>query len=297
MKRFTLLLAIAIMSCSAALAQNVSEKMNFTNFTSIDAEYAYQINVTKGSSNTIEVIYPERLKEHLKIFVSGETLNLSTNFPKKDLWIRGMDLKDDEKIIVNVEMEEIKSLYLSGAASLRANGVFQTKNFKLSISGAVKIEDVLYINAETFAYSISGASEASVSGNFTTATGHISGASEFELNGSTESLSLGCSGASETQFNGSVSNKASIECSGASEVTLTGNCSTISIQCSGASEVDAEDMKSLNATATASGASFIKVHADETLTLKTSGGSKIRYYGKGKYVPQESPSSPIARGK
>ena len=84
MKRFTLLLAIAIMSCSAALAQNVSEKMNFTNFTSIDAEYAYQINVTKGSSNTIEVIYPERLKEHLKIFISGETLNLSTNFPKKN---------------------------------------------------------------------------------------------------------------------------------------------------------------------------------------------------------------------
>ena len=87
MKRFTLLLAIAIMSCSAALAQNLSEKMNFTNFTSIDAEYAYQINVTKGSSNTIEVIYPERFKEYLKIFVSGETLNLSTEFPKKNLWM------------------------------------------------------------------------------------------------------------------------------------------------------------------------------------------------------------------
>lgn len=297
MKRFTLLLAIAIMSCNAALAQNLSEKMNFTNFTSIDAEYAYQINVTKGSSNTIEVIYPERFKEYLKIFVSGETLNLSTEFPKKNLWMRGTSLKDDEKIIVNLEMEEIKGIDLSGAASLKANGEFSTKNFRLSMSGASEIEDVLYINAEKFTYSMSGASEASVSGSFTIASGHISGASELELNGNSESLSLGCSGASEAEFNGNVTNKVTIECSGASEVTLAGRCSEILIQCSGASEVDAEDMKSMNATAGASGASYIKVHADETLSLKATGGSKIRYYGDGKYTPQESASSPIARGK
>lgn len=297
MKRFALLLAIAIMSCSAALAQNVSEKINFTNFTTIEAEFAYQVNVTKGSSNTIEVIYPERFKEYLKIFVSGETLNLSTDFPKMNFWKKGMNLKDDEEIIVNVEMEEIKGLYLSGAASLKANGEFNTQNFKLSMSGASEIEDILYINAEKFTYSMSGASEASVSGSFTTASGHISGASEFELNGNSESLSLGCSGASEAEFNGNVTNKINIECSGASEVNLTGRCSEIFIQCSGASEVDAENMKSLNATAGASGASYIKVHADETLSLKATGGSKIRYYGNGKYTPQESASSPIARGK
>ena len=129
---------------------------------------------------------------------------------------------------------------------------------------------------------------------FHSVSGHISGASEFELNADAATCSIGCSGASEMEYTGNVTEKVTVECSGASEVKMKGICSDISIECSGASEVDAEEMISQYATALASGASSIKVYANVEFKLKSTGGSKIKYYGNGKYTPQESS---IVRGR
>lgn len=56
-------------------------------------------------------------------------------------------------------------------------------------------------------------------------------------------------------------------------------------------------MLSTDATATASGASYIKVHANNSFSLRSSGGSKIRYYGDGQYDPGHDDSSAISRGR
>ena len=296
MKRSIILIAIAILAIGGAYAQTTTKKFTKGDFTSIKAEYAYNVNITKGSSNIIELICPERIVEYLEVSVSNNTLYLSADMPK-GFWGNKVSLKGDEEIIVNVEMEEIENISLSGASSVRAWGKFKTNNFKLTMSGASEIEDALNIEADKFTYSLSGASEAIVCGVFQNISGHISGASEFELNADATNLTAGCSGASEMEYSGRVSEKIAIECTGASEVNMTGNCSEISIECSGASEVDAEEMISQNAQAYATGASFIKVYADGKLNLKASGGSKIRYYGKGEYIPDETSSNPIARGK
>ena len=76
---------------------------------------------------------------------------------------------------------------------------------------------------------------------------------------------------------------------------MSGKTFLIAIHCTGASEVDAEQMLSTDATATASGASYIKVHADNSFSLSSSGGSKIRYYGDGQYSPAQDGA--ISRGR
>ncbi len=304
MKRLLLGIALISISLNAICAQTTSKKMELGKFNSIDASFAYTINVQKGRSNSIEVIYPERFEEYLDISVSDNTLRLGThsdNQGKKlfDKLFRqnNMSLSNDEKIIVNVEMEEIKEIDLSGAATLYVSGKFHTDHFKLSMSGASEIEGFLNIDADKFTYSLSGASEAAVAGVFNSIDGHISGASEFELNADATTFFSGCSGASELDFRGNISEKTEVACSGASEVELSGKTFLIAIHCTGASEVDAEQMLSTDATATASGASYIKVHADNSFSLRSSGGSKIRYYGDGQYDPGHDDSSAISRGR
>lgn len=294
MKRSLIALALVIFTICGACAQTKTQTFNFGNFTSIKASYAYTVNVSKGGSNQIELICPERLAEYLEVSVLNGTLVLSADMPKSNFWNRSLNMKDGEKIIVNVQMEEIEGISLSGAASLNAAGEFKTNYFKLTMSGASEIDEPLNIQANKFTYALSGASEAVVCGMFHNISGHISGASEFELNADAATCTIGCSGASELKYTGNITEKVAIECSGASEVNMKGICSDISIQCSGASEVDAEEMRSQYATATASGASSIKVYADAAFTLKATGGSKIRYYGNGKYTPQ---GGAIARGR
>ncbi|MBQ6871608.1 MAG: DUF2807 domain-containing protein [Bacteroidales bacterium] len=304
MKRLLLGIALITISLNAICAQTISKKMELGKFNSIDASFAYTINVQKGISNSIEVIYPERFEEYLDISVSGNTLHLGTHSANqsKNLFNKlfrqnDISLSNDEKIIVNVKMEEIKEIDLSGASTLYVSGKFRTDHFKLTMSGASEIEGFLNIDADKFTYSLSGASEAAVAGVFNSIDGHISGASEFELNADATTFFSGCSGASELDFRGNISEKTEVECSGASEVELSGKTFLIAIYCTGASEVDAEQMLSTDATATASGASYIKVHANNSFSLRSSGGSKIRYYGDGQYDPGHDDSSAISRGR
>ena len=79
MKRLLLGIALITISLNAICAQTISKKMELGKFSSIDASFAYTINVQKGISNSIEVIYPERFEEYLDISVSGNTLHLGTH--------------------------------------------------------------------------------------------------------------------------------------------------------------------------------------------------------------------------
>lgn len=288
MKKLALIVTLLVAAVNVGFSQNVSKNIQVGDFKSVNAQFVYDISITKGNSGIVQVNCPAKFEKDLDIYVSGGTLYLKMNNTK----FKKMD--DDNAIRVSIQMEEIKEISLSGAAQLMATGNFKTSNFSLTMSGASEIDESLNIDADNFKYNLSGASEASVSGNFKNISGHISGSSDFEIYGTATNITIGCSGASEAKFRGQVEQKTKVECSGASEVELEGSTNEIFIECSGASEVDAENMRSINATAQANGASSIKVYADKNLNLEASTGSKIRYYGNGTYNPGNN--SRIARG-
>ncbi len=289
MKRTLLTLLIIACSLEWTQAQTIHETITTQAFTKIDASYAYDIEICKGESESIELSCPERIRKYLDISVRNSTLRLKADPP------RGFRLDNEEKIMVKVTMKEIKSINLSGASSATSAAHFTTKEFDLSLSGAAEINDELCIHADKFTYSLSGASEAAVNGKFGIIRGHVSGSSELEIKGNSTDIEISCSGASNVTYSGEVKEKTNVICSGASEVELEGSTAEIFIDCSGASEVDAQDMIAQTGSAIAGGASSIRIYGDKKLVLKSSGSSKIRYYGEAKELIQ--PDNNIQRGK
>ncbi len=286
-----LLSAIAVFALAAgAFAQDtVTKTYNFGEFNGVKAGYVHQVYLTKGNSNKIEVTCPERLVKYQDYKVLGGTLHLNMDeVPNR------FRLKEDEKIVVKIQMEDIRLISLSGAAELTPDGKFSGRNVELKMSGASSMEGTLLLDADDLTYGLSGASEAAVNGRFGKITGELSGASELDMKADVNTLDMEASGASSCNFTGKAES-VRIECSGASEIDLEGSTSDISIECSGASEVDAEHMTAVNAYATASGASSVKVHGDNTLELHTSGSSSIKYYGAAKDLRISNKS--ISRGR
>ncbi len=292
MRRLFTLAAVAIISIGLASAQTTKE-YSFGDFTKISASFIYDIHITKGESNNIKVTSPEKYIEYLDIYVEDQTLHLDANLPK----FKKITNNSDDKIIICAEMEEIREIRLSGASAITVDGEFDTDKFVLSMSGATEIENQLNINATNARFTLSGASEGAVSGKFGTITCLISGASELEMQSDSRTADFTCSGASDLQFSGNVTEGITLGCSGASDAEFSGICKNISIICSGASEVDAEEMTALSATAVASGASNIKIKANESLNLKSSGGSEIKYYGNAAQIIANGDEDSIVRGR
>ncbi len=285
-----LLSAIAVFALAAgAFAQDtVTKTYNFGEFNGVKAGYVHEIHLTKGNSDKIEVTCPERLVKYQDYKVLGGTLYLNMEVPNR------FRLKEDEKIVVNIQMEDIRLISLSGASGLTPKGRFSGKNVELKMSGASSMKGTLFLDADYLTYGFSGASEGAISGTFSEVKGELSGASELDIEADVKTYDMEASGASSCNFTGKAES-VRIECSGASEIDLEGSTTDISIECSGASEVDAEHMTAVNAYATASGASSVRVYGDNTLELHTSGSSSIKYYGAAKDLRISNKS--ISRGR
>lgn len=290
MKKFFTLLVVVIVTAAALNAQTVTKNYNFSGFDAINVSSIYNVHITKGNSDLIEVICSKAISEYLNIYVSNGTLFLSTNkIPQK---ISRMN----NEITVKMQMNKLNGVSMSGASSLRVNGEYDSETFKLSMSGASDIKSPLNINTTNFYSTLSGASQAEVRGIFGQMNSNNSGAANIEISGSAQTVIINASGATEVEYNGNIEQTCKVESVGAAEVALKGSVPTIEIICSGAAEIDAEDMIAKTATASASGASYIKVHGDELLNLKTSGSSKIKYYGKAAQVNKFQDNS-IIRGR
>lgn len=288
MKKFFTLLVVAIFTTTALIAQTVTKNYNFSGFDAINVSSIYDVHITKGNSNVIEVICSKAISEHLNIYVSNGTLFLSTNrIPKKIS-------KMNNEITVKMQMDKLNNVSMSGASSLWVNGEYDSETFKLSMSGASDIKSPLNINTTLLYSTLSGASQAEVRGTFKQINSNNSGAASIEISGSVQTVIINASGASDVEYKGNIEQTCKIESTGAAEVTLKGSVPAIEIKCSGAANVDAKDMIAKTATASASGASYIKVHGDDLLNLKTSGSSKIKYYGKAAQVNVQDNS--IIRG-
>lgn len=292
MKKILLAALIIVGSISAALAQaTVTKHYTLSGFTAIDASFTYQVNVTKGNSDKIEVICPEEFAQYMSIKVSSGTLFLKMDYPKN--W-KYKSKGDDQNIKVNLQMPEISTITLSGASSLSATGDFRANVFKCNLSGASGIKNTLNISGEKFIYELSGATSAKIAGNFNDMSGHASGATTLSVNGNISRTSISVSGATKFIYNGNATDYINVDASGATSVTLTGNTPVITIDCSGAAKVKAADMITQKATASASGASAVTVYADNSLNLTTSGASSIKYYGKAQNIIKNMPKTPCS---
>ncbi len=290
MKKYLLTLAAIAIAAIAAMAEEKTKTYNFGEINGIEAGMNYQIHVTKGKSDKITVVYDSMYEQYMNIRHAGNVLHLGIEeLPRK---LRSMNIKP---IKVYLEMDFIREVELSGAASASFSGEFQARDLDIDLSGATKLHG-LHINGETMSIDCSGASDLTISGNVTSEIEvDLSGAADMEFDG--KCLELDCELSGACSLKGSVSCRTgSIECSGASRTNLTGNAETLSIDGSGACTIDTEGIAADMVHIRLSGACKARVTASGQIHHDIARSCKMTYFGDAELHNQNEDSN-IVRGR
>lgn len=283
MKKIIITLAVLASAFFGANAEEKTKTHDFGDITSIDANFLYRIHVTEGKSEKVTLVYDDVIENLINIdvrYYDGK-LTLSRkitdrkNEKKFGSWV---SKSDRNRIDVYLEMDDISSINVSGAASITFSGSFKADDLDIDIHGASTLKD-LHVNGKSMEVDCSGASKLHVSGNFTKGVEiEVSGAGGMTYNGDAETLEAEMSGASSFRYNGNF-DTIDIRCSGASKATIQGKGHSGKYDCSGASSIDAENCQLKKAEVELSGASSSKVSVSDYLEYNVNSASKITYYG------------------
>lgn len=274
MKRFFLTLAIMAIGTLSAFAQNtLTKEYNFGKITKIEASSIYQIEVTQGNTKKVTVVYDEIFKDRLEITGTLGKLNLDlTDAPfKRD------NSKKNAGIKVYLQMPTIEEIDLSGASSLKAEGVFETDELDIELSGATSVKG-LQAKGSELDIDCSGASSLQMSANFKYIDTELSGAAKLTYTGDSQQFNGDFSGAVSASFYGD-HNKTDIECSGASNITMEGETDYLKAIISGASKFKGEKYEAKDAYVEATGASNAQVRCTGDLKIMVGRASKLTHYG------------------
>ncbi|MFC2072414.1 head GIN domain-containing protein [Chloroflexota bacterium] len=193
----------------------VTEEKDFTDFTRVQVEGTFEVEIIRSDSFSIIISADESLFDYVEVSKVGETLRIYLN-PRHTF----TDFTWQEKTLkAKITMPNLYGLQLLGATTATATGFKSSENFNLDVSGASSL-DMDDFEARDVKFEVSGASR--VSGNITAddAEFEASGASSVVLEGSANDIILNLSGASKIDLIDLPLSYASINLSGASEATL-----------------------------------------------------------------------------
>jgi hypothetical protein len=295
MKKLIFTLLVSVLCVSGILAQDGTKTYNYTTFgniTEIEAGFVYEIYVTKGRTSKIEVTYPERYENKLIINHNGYGKLILRNDQIKYS-------KNGERVIVKLQMEEIREIDLSGAAKLYIDGEFTTNELDIELSGASKIGRFM-VNSNELSIESSGASSLELVGNYreidlessgacnikilsketvNELDSEISGACKLTLDFNTYTYKGEYSGACLINSKG-IHNNMSIESSGSCTFNLEGAVKNLlNIHLSGACKMNATNLNATNANVVLTGVSKAEVTVKKNLNVNIGKVSKLVYHG------------------
>lgn len=292
MKRILFTIAAAAIALIAAHAEEKTKVYDFGEITGIDAGYNYEIHVTEGRSDKVKVVFDSELESIIEVRYSSVgkrlTLHAKNDFTKR--------LRNGSTVPVQVylEMKNVSSLNISGAAKVYFDGSFRTENLNLDISGAAGVSG-LEIDGITMDADCSGAADVYVTGTFMDKVDlDISGAAKMVYDGDSKVLDADVSGASKFKCSGRF-DECEVKCNGASAATLSGKATVAEYECAGASSIDAQDFIVRNVDVELTGASKAKVHATGELRHDVSRTSKMTWFGDAKTINLNNDSN-IVKG-
>ncbi len=223
MKKVIPIILVAVLVMGAQLSgctttgpgKVVTEEKEFTDFTRVEVDGIFEVEIVRSGSTGITVIAEKSLLDYVAVAKDGETLKIYLN-PQHvftDFTQQARNLK------VKITMPAINGLQLSGETKGTITGFRSTGNFSLNVSGASSL-DIKDMEVSDADFEVSGASELIGTVNASDVRFEVSGASTVKLEGSAKNIILNTSGASEVNLAGFIINNADVKLSGASEVSL-----------------------------------------------------------------------------
>ena len=223
-----LLLPLAGSGCSN---RSVTNPYDFSNFTRLDIQNAFDVEIIQSGTYSISVTTNEALQDYLFVQKDGDTvtIKLAPNHPFTDFVLMRKTLK------ARIAMPVLNSLTVSGASHCQVKGFESTNNLDVEVAGASRVT-LNNIEAGDVKLAVSG--ESTISGKLTSVDVDfdISGASQVELTGSGEDVVLTAEGASKINLEFFITQTADITLNGSSQVT-TDTRSHLDFSLSGASRL------------------------------------------------------------
>ena len=276
MRKLFLTLTALVLALFCANAEEKTRTYSFGNIESLNIEFCYQVHVTKGNSDAVKVVYDSAFEDYIMVSYSPEARRLDMTIDKK--MPKKLTVGSLPKFHVYIEMDEIATLDINGAASVTFDGEYKGDEIEIELSGASKIKD-LNIKGKSLRFTCSGASNGTFEGNFTGDVDiTISGASKVDCTCNGKVMDTQISGASRLTLEGNFI-ETDVACSGASSAQMEGSAKEGEFECSGASKIDAKDFITNNLRVDLSGASKAEVHATSNLSYTVSRACKIVYHG------------------
>ena len=278
---FTLFAAafLALMPAAAANKDNPESVRMETKtyqldfFDGLEVSWIFQVDLSKSSSQKVEVEAPDFLMPYLTVKVRNNTLILGSSGLPND--IRRKLEKGSYKVRASVSLPELTHLEMSGASKLVADGEFQTGNFDLELSGATSLRE-LQMTANFANIQCSGASKFQMKGNLKEVKMDLSGASKGVLEADGQEMNMDLSGSAKLELTGGYDQMRS-ELSAASHLWIKGTLGSFRLSGSGAAKADLVDCATIESRVDMSGAASVRLYAVEKLGVHLSGAASCRY--------------------
>ena len=193
----------------------VTEDKDFTDFTCVDIEGAFDVEIVQSNSFSVTISADEDYFDYIVVSKMGDTLKISIE-PRHtftDFTVGARILKAD------ITMPALYGLEISGATEANISGFTSSGDFRVNVSGAstLVLKDIESGDTE---FKVSGASKVSGSLVAEDVKFEVSGASKVTLVGSAGNMVLDASGASNVDLANYPLNNADMELSGASAATV-----------------------------------------------------------------------------
>ncbi|GAA3935801.1 head GIN domain-containing protein [Hymenobacter algoricola] len=226
-----LLLGAAILSTSAAQAQQVKQTRPVPTFQAVHAGGGIDVFLTQGPTAAVVVDAPAQAQARIRATVQNGRLEVG--------WEPGFSWKKlaagmSSKVSVYVTCPRLTDLSVSGGSDARGETPFTTDNLQLSASGGSDIR--LTLTAKTLTSSASGGGDIYLTGKAGRQSVSVSGGSDyhaFALQSATTKVEA--SGGSDVEV--SVDRELSSDASGGSGVRYKGNARLVKAHASGGSGV------------------------------------------------------------
>ena len=232
-------LALVSASCSAQWGKGirgngntVSIERSVGDYESIAISGSFDIDLVSGSEGALIVKGEENLLEYIVTEVENGKLVIRVK--------KGVNLKPSIHkggIHVQVPVESIDALSLSGSGDIVGHTTLKTADFKTSMSGSGDI--TLDVDTETLSASMSGSGDMNLSGNTRDFKATISGSGDikaFDLNA--DNVEATVSGSADIKVTANEKLKARV--SGSGDIHYRGNPKKVDTKTSGSGDISGE---------------------------------------------------------
>ncbi|MEO8150633.1 MAG: head GIN domain-containing protein [Bacteroidia bacterium] len=204
----------------------VEVKKDADKFTKVDMQMEANVMITQGTENTVVIHAQQNIADAIETTLSGKSLKIYSN----------KNLEPSEPITIDITMNNIEGLEISGSGVMKSSGTIKTSELDLKVSGSGKI----FIDAvcNNLKADISGSGEMTLKGSTTESDLEISGSGHlYAYDLLTQNTETEISGSGDAQV--TTTEQLTTKISGSGSVTYKGNPAKVNPKISGSGTVKA----------------------------------------------------------